>query len=248
MVNMKTFLLLLLSCLGALGQGVNLFPGPGSPLQLDSTRLYPAIVSGGGGTIIVTNAYFTYLTNNIAYITNLYSTTVNIDTNFSTNIYSTTINATTITNNTFVTTNVTVYDSVTIQTNLTVNNNVSVKGKGTFNYFVVTNQTAYLPHSWSGPSNALDLTLASGSQEWEYSTFTPVRITGISADSGYVERAVLGITNSSTTNITITGVAGIRFPASDTQAGSYTLTNGDFAEFLIEFRNGKTNAVIRTWH
>ncbi len=133
---MRTLLLLLLSCFGAIGQGVVLFPGPGNPLQLDSTRLYPAIVSGGGSTIIVTNASFTFITNQYLISTNAFITF--------------------LTNQNFYVTNVNVYDSVVIETNVTVKQNINVSGKGTVNYFVVTNQTAYLPHSLGDPARLAD--------------------------------------------------------------------------------------------
>ena len=140
-------------------------------------------------------------------------------------------------------------NNFTTFTSTTINNTtLNVSGKASVKYFVLTNQVAYIPQAWSGPSNTLDLTLTTGAAHYTYSTVTPVRITGLSFDSGYVEDSILAITNAATTNITITASSGFKFPATDTQAGSYTLTNGDYAEILVDYHNGPSNLIIRAFH
>ncbi len=146
--------------------------------------------------------------------------------------------------NTYITTN-----NFTTFTSTTVNSTtLNVNGKASVSYFVLTNQVAYIPKVWSGPSNVLDLSLSTGANQWTYSTVTPVRLTGLTFDAGYVEDGMLGITNSATTNITITAAAGFKLPVTDTQGGSYTLTNGDYAEILVDYHAGPSNLVIRSWH
>lgn len=124
---------------------------------------------------------------------------------------------------------------------------LNISGKASVKYFVLTNQVAYVPQAWSGPTNILDLSLTTGAEEWTYTTFTPVRISGLAFDTGYVERGLLSVTNASTTNITITFVGGFKTPVNDSSS-TYTVTNGDYAEILVEYRNGPSNQVTRVWH
>ncbi len=217
---MRTLLLLLLSCFGAIGQGEVLFPGPGNPIQLDSTRLYPAIVSGGGSTIIVTNASFTYLTNNVSYITNLYVSTV--------------------TNNIFATTNITVYDSVVIQTNLTVKQNFNLSGKAQLNLLIITNGFLAQTNLWSGPSNNVDATI----YDQELSSFTACQFNGFINTSNSLQSEVkLTIANAAGTNFNVTAAAGFIWSGGATSA---TITNGHHGIFWLNYNpalGGSSNIV-----
>jgi len=88
---------------------------------------------GKGGRLTVTNAFFSFITNNFEITTNL---TVNFVTNdilYSTNIFTTNLFATTITNVTLVTSNAYI-------TNLTVNN-ITNNNSYVTNQFVTTNNT-----------------------------------------------------------------------------------------------------------
>lgn len=142
------------------------------------------------------------------------------------------------------------FNNVTINTisSTTINSTtIKVSGNASVKYLVVTNQLAYIAQPWSGPTNVLDLSLSTGAEEWTYSTVTPVKISGLVFDTGYVERGLLSVTNAATTNITITFVGGFKTPVTDSSS-SYTVTNGDYAEILVEYRNGPSNQVTRVWH
>lgn len=160
------------------------------------------------------------------------------------------IGSSTVVNNNFYSTNV-ITTNVYAQTINATTNNVtylSVSGKAKVSYFEVTNQVAYIPHTWAGPTNSVDMTLTTGAAHYTYSTVTPIRITGIVKDSGYIESTIVAISNDASTNVTATFAAGFKFPETDTQNGTYTFTNGNYYEILLDYHNGVSNAIVRGWH
>lgn len=127
-----------------------------------------------------------------------------------------------------------------LQNYFQTNNNVW----GGSNYFplLYVNGIKYGTNLWLGPTNVIDLNLASQS----YKTFTPISINGWSNVSpAFVGATVLTITNAATTNITMTLNTSI---TTDDGGRAYVVTNGTIRVFSLRLNpSGFTNDVSRTF-
>jgi hypothetical protein len=208
----------------------------------------------------ITNISQTDITTNL-FVTNLFATTVNAVTNISnfsflTNLYVTnlTVQNFNLTTNGFVlsyggigTNETWVGPTLFVDTNksgvidiLDADGTTIIAGYDTnFNGFFGRGY-AVSTNSWSGATNAVDLTHA----DTYYVSYIPVSLTGVSGKLGaYSSGVSLSISNAASTNITIDYTP---FRTSDGLRSS-TLTNATIGEFWIKFSPvwGTTQLVAR---
>lgn len=187
--------------------------------------------------LFATNAYVNFFTNNYAFITNLFATNVylNFVTNnylFSTNLFATNVYINFLTNNYLFTTNL--YATNTLLNYITNT------------YLLTTNVTAtgivFPEYAWDGPTNLL---VCGGTNRWKYTANSDCAITQLVAyASGFANSAVLAITNSAATNITVRWSAPIRIPYGYTSR-AYVVTNSDVIMFSADVAIYGSNVVPR---
>lgn len=208
-------------------------------------------------TLYATNTLIYNITNNVLVTSNLFTTNaviINLTNNVlvTSNLFTTNAIINNITNNVLVTSNLfttnaiinNITNDVLVTSNLFTTN--AIINNITNTYLLTTNVTAtgivFPEYAWAGPTNTL---VCGGTNRWTFTATSDCAITQLLAyAAGYANSALLSITNSATTNITIRWSAPIRIPYGYSSR-EYVLTNSDVIMFSADVAKYGSNVVPR---
>ena len=128
---------------------------------------------------------------------------------------------------------------------ITINTSIKVTGQAQFNNIVITNSLFWLTNAWpNGPTGAVSMAI----HKQNYSTLTPVSVTGITSKSNNVtEEVLLSIANTSSSNITFTMANGIVMVYGGAKTNQGYISPGGVGEAWIHYNPDRphTNAVLQ---